>query len=152
MFFSQLEKADSLKNLLELYRQDVTQRGQSKDYDRLLQMVKCHLEERRRKKNRDEYSQGGRQRSLSPVGDKTKGIWKHKGKGKGKGKSKGKGKQKPTKRQKNALVAEAKAALTSMIQTSAQVRQKEKGKEKRKKGNSPPPSPRGRSTSQERKK
>jgi hypothetical protein len=47
---SQLEKADSLKNLLELYRQDVTQHGQSKDYGRLLQMVKCHLEERRRKK------------------------------------------------------------------------------------------------------
>ena len=50
LFFSQLEKADSLKDLLELYRQDVTQRGHSKDYDRLLQMVKCHLEERRRKK------------------------------------------------------------------------------------------------------
>ena len=50
LFFSQLEKADSLKSLQELYRQDVTQRGQPKDYDRLLQMVKSHLEERRREK------------------------------------------------------------------------------------------------------
>jgi hypothetical protein len=48
--FAQLEKTDTLKSLLELYRQDVTQNGKPKDYDRLLQMVKRHLEERRRKK------------------------------------------------------------------------------------------------------
>ena len=42
LFFRQLEKADGLKSLLELYRQDVTQRGLPKDYDRLLQMVKSH--------------------------------------------------------------------------------------------------------------
>ena len=50
LFFAQLEKADTLKSLLELYRQDVKQNGKSKDYDRLLQMEKRHLEERRRKK------------------------------------------------------------------------------------------------------
>ena len=50
LFVRQLEKADGLRNLLELYRQDVTQRGLPKDYDRPLHMVKRHLEERRRKK------------------------------------------------------------------------------------------------------
>ena len=88
LFFGQLEKADTLKSLLELYRLDVTQNGKPKDYERLLTMVQRHLEERRRKKNRDEYSQGGRQSSASPVGDKGS---KDKGKSKSKGKT-GKGK------------------------------------------------------------
>jgi hypothetical protein len=38
--------------------------------------------------NRDEYGQGGRQRSLSPVGDSIKGGEKSKGKGTCKGKRK----------------------------------------------------------------
>ena len=50
MSFAQLEKNDTLKSLLELYSQDVTQNGKPKDYERLLLLVKRHLEERRRKK------------------------------------------------------------------------------------------------------
>ena len=43
LFYRQLGKADSLKSLLELYRQGVTQDGKPKDYERLLNMIKCHL-------------------------------------------------------------------------------------------------------------
>ena len=66
LFFGQLEKADTLKSLLELCRLDVTQNGKPKSYERLLDMVQRHLVERRRKKNRDEYTQGGKSRSASP--------------------------------------------------------------------------------------
>ena len=78
----------TLKSLLELYRLDATQNGEPKSYERLLEMAQRHLEERRRKKNRDEYSQGGMQRSLSPVGDSIKGRGKTMEKGKGKGQRK----------------------------------------------------------------
>ena len=50
LLFGQLEKADTLKSLLELYRLDVTQNGKPKSYERLLDMVQRHLVERRRKK------------------------------------------------------------------------------------------------------
>ena len=82
----------------------------------------------------DEYSQGGKQRSLSPVGDKSKGRGKSKGKAKVREKEKAKALQEKKETaingQKKALVAEAKAALTYTTQTSAQVRQKGRGKEK----------------------
>ena len=96
LVFGQVEKADALKSMLELYRLDVPQNGKPKSYERLLDMLQKHILERRRRKNRDEYTQGGRSRSASPgfVGDKGS-----KGKSKGKGKTGSKGKSRSSSRE-----------------------------------------------------
>ena len=49
LFFGQLEKADTLKSMLELYRLDVTQNGKPKSYERLLDMLQKHILERQGK-------------------------------------------------------------------------------------------------------
>ena len=45
LFRRQVEKADDLKELLALYNQDVTQRGESRSYSKLKTMVETHLEQ-----------------------------------------------------------------------------------------------------------
>lgn len=65
LFLRELEKTDQLKGMLDLYRLGITQKGEPKDYERLVGMVKAHLEERRQKTNRDEYSQGWRAKKAS---------------------------------------------------------------------------------------
>ena len=63
LFLRQLEKTDQLKGMSDLYQLGITQN------QRLVGMVKARLEERRQKKNRDEYSQGGsrKPRTASPA-------------------------------------------------------------------------------------
>ena len=132
------KKTDTLKSMLELYRLDVTQNGKPKSYERLLDMLQRYQLNRRRRINRDEYTQGGRSRSASPgfVGDKGS---KGKGKGKGKKESKGKTEAHPENKVTDAsgaakvLVVEKAPALTNMIPKNAVVRlkEKEKGKAKR---------------------
>ena len=50
MFRTQLNKAESMKTVLALYDQDITQKGASKDYDRLLSMTRTHVAQKRRDK------------------------------------------------------------------------------------------------------
>lgn len=69
LFRRQLEKAEHLKGMLDLYWLGITQEGEPKDYHRVACMVKAHLEDRRHKKNRCEHSQGGarKPRPASPA-------------------------------------------------------------------------------------
>ena len=60
LFITELEKCSSLKSVLALYKQDVTQRGMPKDYERLMGMVRIQLEEIRRNKNRYDMENGVR--------------------------------------------------------------------------------------------
>ena len=57
-FVRELEQCGSLKSVLALYKQDVTQRGMPKDYERLFGMVRTQLEEVRRNKNRHDMENG----------------------------------------------------------------------------------------------
>ena len=43
MFRHQLDKFSELKELLIMYDMDITHRGQSKDYDKLYDIVQLHL-------------------------------------------------------------------------------------------------------------
>ena len=47
--------------MLDLYQLAITQKGEPKDFHRLVGMVKAHLEERRQKKNRDEFNKSERE-------------------------------------------------------------------------------------------
>ena len=67
LFRRQIEKTDDLKELLALYNQDVTQRGESRSYSKLKTMVETHLEQKRRSKNRDDM-RPGRAKGLASAG------------------------------------------------------------------------------------
>lgn len=67
LFRRQVEKTDDLKELLALYNQDVTQRGESRSYAKLKTMVENHLEQKRRSKNRDDM-RPGRAKTLASAG------------------------------------------------------------------------------------
>ena len=67
LFRRQVEKTDDLKELLALYNQDVTQRGEPRSYTKLKGMVETHLEQKRRSKNRDDM-RPGRAKSLASAG------------------------------------------------------------------------------------
>ena len=67
LYLEQLENASQLNSMLALYRQDVTQKGETKSYQKLYSMVEVHLEESRKKKNKQqEDNQEGRGRSATP--------------------------------------------------------------------------------------
>ena len=47
LYRKQLEKSDQLKQTMQLYWQDITQRGESKSYDKLKGILGLHLERRK---------------------------------------------------------------------------------------------------------
>ena len=52
----QLDKSDQLKNVMSVYWQDITQRGEQKSYRKLKHMVRIHRERKRLDKNKDAWS------------------------------------------------------------------------------------------------
>ena len=73
LFRKQLERTESLRSMMALYTQDVTLNGKPRDYDRLVSMVRTHLEEKRRQKNREELSTKNQGRAV-PAGADTGNI------------------------------------------------------------------------------
>ena len=69
LFRRQCEKDDGLKEMLALYNQDVTQRGEPRSYSKLKTMVETHLEQKRRAKNRDDMRPTSR-RASPATGDR----------------------------------------------------------------------------------
>eukprot|EP00973_Karenia_brevis_P078303 10872838-Karenia_brevis.AAC.1 len=58
LFIKQLRKCGHLKENMALYDLEVTQKGVPRSYDRLLSMVRTHLEARRRNRNRENLEKG----------------------------------------------------------------------------------------------
>ena len=80
----QLEKSTQLSLMMQLYNQDVTQRGEPRSYAKLIQMAKIHLKQQRLERNRNEMMGRGRdRRSVTPAhgGKKDKKKDKHGQKG-----------------------------------------------------------------------
>ena len=64
----QLAKSPQLFVMMELYNQDVTQRGEQRSYAKLIQMAKTHLNQQRLERNRNEMTGRGRdRRSVTPA-------------------------------------------------------------------------------------
>ena len=64
----QLEKSNQLSLMMQLYNQDVTQRGEPRSYTKLIQMANIHLNQQCLEQNRNEMMGRGRdRRSVTPV-------------------------------------------------------------------------------------
>ena len=55
IYRKQLDKSDQLKRAMELYWQDITQRGEQKSYEKLKNMLRNHLERKRLDRNKDAW-------------------------------------------------------------------------------------------------
>eukprot|EP00973_Karenia_brevis_P089178 12366579-Karenia_brevis.AAC.1 len=58
LFIKQLRTCGHLKRQLALYELEVTQKNVPRSYDRLVQVVRIHLESRRRMRNRENMEHG----------------------------------------------------------------------------------------------
>eukprot|EP00973_Karenia_brevis_P043453 6022164-Karenia_brevis.AAC.1 len=58
LFIKQLRKCGHLKEQSALYELEVTQKSVPRSYDRLIHVVRIHLEARRRMRNREHVEKG----------------------------------------------------------------------------------------------
>ena len=80
---NQLEKSEQLKNAMSLYWQDITQRGEEKSYEKLLTILRTHIDRKRLDRNKASLGKGPS--AAAAAGNKTSGKgtchqWDEKGK------------------------------------------------------------------------
>lgn len=68
IFRKQLDRSDQLKNAMSLYWLDITQKGESKSYEKLKSIVRLHLDKRKLERNKHALDRNHSKQHLTPAG------------------------------------------------------------------------------------